>query len=155
MIDIVSIVVVFTGVIAIFTLRQSYKKNRNEIVMKYYEKTQELREKLDSLRGKEKAKSLFNRTINFYNVMSYSILSGIVNERDAFYILKKNIFGFSDTCKRQKVNDDRVKYLNALRDRWEMWGITRYTVKQIVTWIIILTVLIGTLWIVLFVNGSG
>jgi len=144
-------IIAVTALLGIITLLKSILQNRHKTILEYYEKTQELREKVDFLSDSkskkliEKATSLFNQTINYYNVLSYLILRGVVDEGDAFKVLKKNIFALNERCVKRKIESERTSYLTKLCDRWERWGLSTYyfsfTLKIIVLVIVIMLLL--------------
>jgi len=143
MVDLQTITISITGVIAIITLYESYKQNRNNAILKYYDKTQDIRGETDKLESDdvEKAKSLLRKSLNLYNVLSYSILKNIVDEKDAFKILRKNILNIRKKCIDIKMDLNDYKYLNKLYNRWDDGGLVKYYRSLIVKWIILLLII--------------
>ena len=142
-INLQNIILTITGIVAIITIYHSYTQSRYKSIITYYEKTQEIRQKVLDLKAgeQEKAQSILRRSLNFYDVLSYLILNNAVNEKDAFNLLKKNIFDFVIKCKKGNVSLKEHNYLIALYSRWNRWGVSKYYLNSLFRWGILLLVI--------------
>lgn len=143
-----NIILSITGVVAIISLYYNYKQSRNKTILHYYDKTQEIRKETDAIdqddkNCSEKANSLIKKSTNLYNVLSYSILHNVVNEKDAFNILKKNVENFRNLClKSKEISVKDYEYLDNLYKRWDLWGVSRYYLNLAIKVILLLIVIL-------------
>ena len=157
------IAILIAGWAAVITLLKRYKQTRSNTIFLYYDKTQEIREKLDNLEfekhdeNKEKdeeikskkAKSLLRRMLNLYEAISYAILNNTVDEKDAYDLLKKNIFEARGIYFPKHANLRDYKFLDKLYNRWEGYGLSIYWIKNAWYKVSIGLVCFFVLWLIL------
>ena len=133
MVNLEGIAIVITGIIAIVKINQSINQNRNRDIVLFYEKSQEIRTDLNNIKPneKERAQSLIIKLLNLYDVLSYSVLNSLIDEKDAFHLLKKNIFDVKE--KFVKKTEDYADHKNIIQlyRRWDKWGLSQYYFKKI------------------------
>ena len=158
MIDIGDVVLTITGIIAIITLFLNYNQIKSKNIIFYYEKTQEIRKESDLIDENDKdsikkAKSLIKRILNFYDTISYCILKGVINEKDAFNVLKRNVFDAKNKFLKEPFGTKDVYVsLNKLYERWNKWGISLYYVRMFFYIILLLIVLISVIFLYIYFN---
>lgn len=148
--DLSSIVLSITGIVAIITLFQNYKQSRGKAIYDYFSETQKRRDEVANLDDKDrvKAQSLLKKTLNWYNVISYNILNNIVDERDAFNVLKRNIFDFRNKCLDAGLDLKQYEYFTKVYDRWDTWGLSHHYLVQAVKYLFLALILV----IVIYIN---
>lgn len=124
----------FTLIFTIWALWFNYKQKKTQEIITYYEKTQDIREKVSNLKNRDKdgAKSLLKQNLNLYDIIAYSILKNVFYEKDAYNILWNNIKYYYEKCYTENMQLDRYQYFVKLYKRWSKWGLDLYYIKKII-----------------------